>query len=288
LSGTRAGAAFFSRHQRFSSVGSTNDVVRGWLGAGIPEVCLAIADEQTAGRGREGRSWVAPAGTALLVSLGFRPTWLAPEHVWRLAAIVSLAMADAAEDVARLGQKSIRLKWPNDLVIAEGRPADPLADSVRKLAGVLGETDGLASTDPRAIIGIGLNADWPASEFPDDLASTMTSLREASDGRPIDRSMLLDAFGRRVETRTLDLRAGRFDVEEWTDRQVTTGRQVLLEEPNGAQTSARAIGVDADSGALIVADEAGPRGRRRVLSGEIRHVRLADRSPVAAQSRGTV
>ena len=65
-----------------------------------PEVCLAVADEQTEGRGRHGRTWTAPPGAALLGSLGFRPTWLAPDRAWRLAAVVALAMCDAAEDVA--------------------------------------------------------------------------------------------------------------------------------------------------------------------------------------------
>ena len=58
---------FLARQEQFAVVGSTNDVVRGWLAAGTPEVCLAVADEQTAGRGREGRTWVAPAGDALLL-----------------------------------------------------------------------------------------------------------------------------------------------------------------------------------------------------------------------------
>ena len=110
-------ADFLARQERFASVGSTNDVVRDWLAAGTPEVCLAVADEQTAGRGRDGRSWVAPAGSALLLSLGFRPDWLAPTDTWRLAATTSLAMADAAEEVAGLPDRSLRLKWPNDLVI---------------------------------------------------------------------------------------------------------------------------------------------------------------------------
>ncbi len=69
--------AFLARSERFAEVGSTNDVVRDWLADGTPEVCLAIADEQSAGRGRDGRTWVAPPGAALLLSLGFRPTWLA-------------------------------------------------------------------------------------------------------------------------------------------------------------------------------------------------------------------
>src|SRR5438093_7602249 len=110
------GVAFPSRLEWFDRVGSTNDVVAGWLRDGVPEGCVAAADEQTAGRGRNGRSWTAPAGAALLCSVGFRPTWLEPDRAWRLAAIVSLAMADAAEAEAHLEAGTIRLKWPNDLV----------------------------------------------------------------------------------------------------------------------------------------------------------------------------
>ncbi|MDQ2965939.1 MAG: hypothetical protein M3R57_08835, partial [Chloroflexota bacterium] len=102
------GRPFLSRTERFAIVGSTNDVVRGWLADGTPEVCLAVADEQSAGRGREGRSWQAPAGAALLLSLGFRPNWLLADQAWRLAAITSLAMAEAAEDVAGLETGTIR------------------------------------------------------------------------------------------------------------------------------------------------------------------------------------
>ena len=108
---------FLARRERFDRVGSTNDVVRGWLAEGTPEVCLAIADEQTAGRGREGRTWTAPPEAALLLSLGFRPSWLEPSRVWQLAASVSLAMAEAAEQTGDVPAKTIRLKWPNDLVV---------------------------------------------------------------------------------------------------------------------------------------------------------------------------
>jgi BirA family biotin operon repressor/biotin-[acetyl-CoA-carboxylase] ligase len=259
---------FISRQEQFDVVGSTNDVVRGWLGEGTPEVCIAVAAEQTAGRGREGRTWTAPYGHALLASLGFRPTWLPPDRVWRLAAIVSLAMAEAGDFLAGLAPGSIRLKWPNDLVVeaADG--------SVRKLAGVLGETDGLGTNDPRAVVGIGINADWPADEFPADLVGTMTSLA-AEGGRHIDEHELLEAFLVSLEPRLAALRSGRFDADEWSSRQVTNDRDVDLIAPDGASTMVRAHGVDTDSGALLV-------DGRRVLVGEIAHVRFAE--PARARS----
>ena len=171
----------YARVERFDAVGSTNDVVRGWLAEGTPEVCVAVADLQTAGRGRNGRAWTAPAGAALLASVGFRPTWLEAEDSWRLAALVALAMADAAEDVAGLAEGAIRLKWPNDLVVVFGGPdgllvgdvaaADALASragrrEIRKIAGVLGETEGLGTPDPRVVVGVGINADWAAARLP--------------------------------------------------------------------------------------------------------------------------
>jgi BirA family biotin operon repressor/biotin-[acetyl-CoA-carboxylase] ligase len=284
----------FSRVERYDRIGSTNDVVRDWLAAGVAEICVAVAGEQTAGRGRKGRTWTAPPGAALLCSLGFRPTWLAPDRAWRIAATVALAMADAAEEVAGLPVGAVRLKWPNDLVIETGGPkallvgelsaasaaarlASPLA--LRKLAGVLGESRGLGSDDPRVVVGIGINGDWAAADFPPELADTMTSLREASAGRPIDATELLDAFTERVEVRIDALRAGVFDVAGWTERQATTGRLVTLDDDaatGGAPV--RALGVDARSGALVVetaGDSGDEPGERLVHAGEVTRVRLA-------------
>jgi BirA family transcriptional regulator, biotin operon repressor / biotin---[acetyl-CoA-carboxylase] ligase len=284
----------FSRVERYDRIASTNDVVRDWLAAGVAEICVAVAAEQTAGRGRNGRTWTAPPGAALLCSLGFRPTWIAPDRAWRIAATVALAMADAAEEVAGLPVGAVRLKWPNDLVIEVGGPkallvgelsaesaaarlASPLA--LRKLAGVLGESQGLGSTDPRVIVGIGINGDWAAADFPPELAHTMTSLREASAGRPIDATELLDAFTERVEVRTEALRAGVFDVAGWTERQATTGRLVTLDDEATGGAPVRALGVDARSGALVVETPASRAseepGERLVHAGEVARVRLA-------------
>ena len=284
--------AAYARVERFDAVGSTNDIVRAWLVEGTPEVCVAVADEQLAGRGRSGRRWAAPSGRALLCSIGFRPDWLGAADAWRLAAIVGLAMADAAEDVAGLGEGTIRFKWPNDLVVVDGGPdalligdisaADAVARrsapmAIRKLAGILGESDGLGTTDPRMVVGIGINADWPAAEFPPELATSMTSLREASGGRPIDRDALLDAFLGRLETRLAALRGGRFDVAGWTDRQVTTGHVVTLAGLDGSTSSVLALGVDGASGALVIEaiDADGQASDRLVFAGEIVHLRLA-------------
>ena len=279
--------AGYARVERFDVVGSTNDIVRAWLAEGTPEVCVAVADRQTAGRGRNGRTWTAPAGSALLVSSGFRPTWLDLEETWRLAAIVAVAIAEAAEDVAGLEAGSIRLKWPNDLVVVVGAAAavaGPGGDprEIRKIAGILGETDGLGTPDPRAIIGAGINVDWPAADFPPDLAATMSSLREVAGGRPLSRDDLFDAFLGRLETKVEALRGGRFDAAGWAARQVTTGHLVSVAGVDGSVTSARALGVDGASGALVVEvlDAHGQPEQRHILAGEVRHLRLPSSSVV--------
>jgi BirA family biotin operon repressor/biotin-[acetyl-CoA-carboxylase] ligase len=271
-------APIVRRLERFDAVGSTNDVVRGWLAAGESEICVAVAAEQTAGRGRSGRSWLAPPGRGLLLSAGFRPTCQAPDRVWRLAATMSLAMADAAEEIAGLPTGTIRLKWPNDLVVESGIESGggPGAEpGIRKLGGVLGETDGLGTNDPRAIVGIGLNADWPATEFPTDLRETMTSLRAVSDDRPIDLAALLDRFLLSLSNRVEALHDDRFDNDGWAMRQITTDRRIELQMPDGSVQGVVATGVDALSGALRVADTGGHDGERSIVVGEIVHVRLA-------------
>ena len=271
-----ATTAFVSRLEEFDRVGSTNDEVRSWLAEGIPEVCVAVADEQTAGRGRNGRSWVAPAGAAILVSLGFRPAGLRPEHAWRLAASVSLAMAEAAEAQLGLAEGTIRLKWPNDLVALiplaspSARSAAPGPSEVRKLGGVLGEATGLGTSDPAVVVGIGLNAGWRPEAFPAGLEATMTSLQALAPQRLIDRAAILRAFLDRVEGRVAALRAGRFDGAAWEGRQVTTGRIVAIVTDAGVET-VHARGVDVESGALLLGDEGPPRA---LLVGHIRHVRL--------------
>jgi BirA family biotin operon repressor/biotin-[acetyl-CoA-carboxylase] ligase len=264
-------SGFITRQERFEDVGSTNDVVRGWLLDGTPEVCIAIADEQTAGRGRDGRTWAAPAGAGLLLSVGFRPDWLAPEHAWRLAALVSLAMAEAADGVVG-ASNTLHLKWPNDLVVVRD-------GAVRKVAGVLGETAGFGTSRPTAVIGIGVNANWEVADFPPELAGSMTSLAVVA-GRSVDQDLLLDVFLGRLESMVQTTRFGGFDELDWAARQVTTGRVIDLVAPDGTATTVRAVGVDTATGALLVVDPARTDGVRSVMVGEIQHVRLAE--PIVA------
>ena len=261
-------ATWLARYERFDVVGSTNDVVAGWLREGTPEVCVALANVQSAGRGRDGRTWQAPPGAALLCSVGFRPTWLAVGHLWRLSAIVSLAMAEACEVAGGLRSGAIHLKWPNDLVII-----DHSTGEVRKLAGVLGETEGIGTPDATAVIGIGANVVWSRDRFPVELATTMTSLSELSPGKQVDREVAIHVFLQRLEGLVTALRKGEFPAETWSRRQLTNGMIVLLDQPDGTAERVVAEDVDTETGALLVraTDDA---DRRSVVVGEIRHLRV--------------
>jgi BirA family biotin operon repressor/biotin-[acetyl-CoA-carboxylase] ligase len=237
-----------SRLERFERVGSTQDVVRAWLVEGVEAICVAIADEQTAGRGRLDRSWQAPPGAAILLSAGFRPPALAPERAWRIGAVVALAMLDAIEALHGAAPR-LGLKWPNDLVARRG-------DGVAKIGGTLGESvvdDGRVSA---AIVGIGVNADWPREAFPADLADTMSSLREVIGGR-VDRERILEAFLDRLPGAADELDRGAFPTDRWAARQVTTGARVQLDLDAGPHEEGTAVGVDPDTGALLVRDGAG-------------------------------
>ena len=235
---------FVSRLERFGSVDSTQSVVRGWLQDGLPEVCVALADEQTNGRGRLDRIWTDRPGSALLVSAGFRPRELAAGHGWRLTAIASLAMLGAATSLLGPTADRLALKWPNDLIaIHRGR--------MRKVAGVLSEASLQGDRVVSAVVGLGVNVDWPATDYPPDLAETMWSLSEASGGRRIDREALLAGWLERLGPLYESLSAGRFDGLRWADAQITTGAAVVV-EADAATTSGTGVGIDRETGALLV------------------------------------
>lgn len=249
-----------SRLERFERVPSTQDIVRAWLVEGVPEVCLAVADVQTAGRGRLERSWQAGPGQALMVSAGFRPVDLAMGRAWRLSAVVALAMLEAIEGILGEGPRHGRLglKWPNDLVAVHD-------GEVRKLGGVLSE--GVAEGDrlASAVVGIGVNVDWPASAFPADLAATMWSLSELA-GRSVDREALLALWNERLVAGCERLRGGAFDGAAWSSAQVTVGADLEVDLGRGSLVG-RGVGVDPDSGALRL--EASDGAIHEVAWGEV-------------------
>jgi BirA family biotin operon repressor/biotin-[acetyl-CoA-carboxylase] ligase len=257
--------SFLSRIERFDVVASTNDVVAGWLAQGAPEVALAVADRQTAGRGREQREWIAPGGAALLLSLGFRPPSMPVADGWRLGAVLALAAAEAAESVSGVPDGTIGLKWPNDLV------AEAPDGSVRKVAGVLGESSTEGDILTSAVVGIGINCDWPASEFPPTIAPTMTSLREISRRR-VDREAMLVELLDALERRYRALRRGDFDASGWTDRQRTTGRRLTV-ETGAATLEGYGVGVDPERGTLLLETA---NGVVAIGSGEVVSCRLVE------------
>jgi BirA family transcriptional regulator, biotin operon repressor / biotin---[acetyl-CoA-carboxylase] ligase len=148
---------FGTPHRHFRLADSTNARARGLAAAGAPGGTIVTADEQTAGRGRQGRSWTAPAGKALLYSAVLRP--LDERHLL-LPLAVPLAVCEAAEELAP--GVECKIKWPNDIWI-DGR----------KLAGVLIEAKPQKGW---AVIGVGLNLSIAEDEFPPDLRDTAISL----------------------------------------------------------------------------------------------------------------
>ena len=258
--------AFPSRIEHFNAVDSTQRVVREWLDSGTDEVAVAVADYQTAGRGRQGREWMTPPKKGLLLSVGFKPSgFLVPKHGWRLPAIVALAMRDASEEVAGLKDGTVLLKWPNDLV------AEAADGSLRKVAGVLGESVVSGRRVKSAVVGIGINTDWKAADFPWALSPAMTSLRELAGRRPIDNQQLLDAFLARLEPRYEALLGGTFDAGGWSVAQRTTGRHVVV-ELGDKTVSGKATGVDPETGALLIEDEVA--GAMALDSGEVIRCRV--------------
>jgi BirA family biotin operon repressor/biotin-[acetyl-CoA-carboxylase] ligase len=218
--------------------------VRGWLDDGLADVCVALADVQADGRGRLDRIWQDQPGGSLLVSAGFRPVNLAAAHAWRLPGIASIAMIGAATSLLGPTADRLALKWPNDIIaVHHGR--------LLKVAGVLTEGSFEGDRLATSIVGIGVNVDWARTDYPPELADSMWSLSEASGRRRIDRDALLEAWLERLQPLYEDLQTGTFDSLRWADAQITTGAAVEL-ETGSATVTGTAVGVDRESGALLV------------------------------------
>ncbi|MGQ0805442.1 MAG: biotin--[acetyl-CoA-carboxylase] ligase [Actinomycetota bacterium] len=231
--------------RRFDSLDSTNRYLLDEARSGAPEGVVAVADYQTAGRGRRGRSWVAPPGASLLVSVLLRPS-LAPDRTQLVSIAAGLAMADAVERVAGFAPA---LKWPNDL----------LADD-KKLAGLLAEADGDA-----VVVGVGVNVEW--HDFPLEVADTATACNLVA-GRAVERDAILDAFLDGVAMRRENLERV---LPEYRNRLATLGRRVRVETGTGALTG---TAVDVGETGELLLDRDGD-SRVAVHAGDVVHLRDA-------------
>jgi len=211
---------------------STNDRARELALAGAASGTVVVASEQSAGRGRTGRSWSAPAGSALLCSAILRPL---EAHHSLLPLAVPLAVCDAAEALAPVG---CQVKWPNDVWLDE-----------RKLAGVLIE----ARPPEWAVIGVGLNLSIPDDGFPDDLRWPATSLGHGV-GAAEALGALRVALGRWMAAGPEEV------VAVFTERDGLSGRAIGWESAGGSDAAGtgRSEGVDS-RGNLVVVTDAGER-----------------------------
>jgi BirA family transcriptional regulator, biotin operon repressor / biotin---[acetyl-CoA-carboxylase] ligase len=228
----------FADVREFESIGSTNTYLLGEARSGAAEGTVAVADHQTAGRGRLGRSWTAPPGTSLLVSVLLRPTHLASDRRYLTTAAFALAAARACEAAAGVAPE---IKWPNDLLVGD-----------RKLAGILAETERDA-----VVVGMGINV---ASAPPGGISV------EEMAGHPVDRGELLAATLKAFEGWYRDP-AGVMSA--YREACSTIGRDIRVELPAG-QLTGRAESVD-DRGHLVVRTNDG--ALVDLASGDVVHVR---------------
>ncbi|MBV9544571.1 MAG: biotin--[acetyl-CoA-carboxylase] ligase [Chloroflexi bacterium] len=161
-------------------VGSTQDVARAAANSGAPSASIFVADFQSAGRGRHGRTWLAPPGTALLMSILLRERLATHIRARRATTLASVALAEAVEKLAPMLRAEI--KWPNDLMLGG-----------RKVAGVLAESFSQGESQT-TIVGVGVNVSQDARALP-ALATSIS----VEAGERIRRGVLLVAFIERFE-----------------------------------------------------------------------------------------
>ena len=211
-------------HVHHRRTDSTNARARDLAASGAPHGTMVTADEQTAGRGRQGRSWTAPPGGGVLASLVLRGLDRG-QALLPLAAAV--AVCEACEAVAPV---SCAIKWPNDVWIDR-----------RKVAGILVEG---RPAEGWAVLGIGLNVGVTAAQLPDELRESATSLSIASGAAEVARELALATLVRSLSSRLADP-PGEV-LRRWRARDALHGEAVRWEGGSGT-----AAGVD-DAGALQV------------------------------------
>ncbi len=228
---------------------STNAAVADRFRDGEQEGLVLVAEHQTAGRGRLGREWIAPAGSSLTVSFLLVPGDVSPERWPWLPLLTGVAAASA---VRRVTGREVDLKWPND-VLSEGH----------KLGGILLERVDHAGA-AAAVVGVGINCAQTAEELPVPEATSLAIVTGAS----VDRSDLLAALVEELAARYDEWRQGADLRAAYLERCATPGQDVRVAVPRG-EVVGRAVDVD-EAGRLVVRTEA---GEERLGAGDVVHVR---------------
>ncbi len=228
--------------------GSTNDVAKELANAGNPEGTVVITDEQTAGRGRLGRSWVAPAYSSVLMSLLFRPK-LALEDTGRITMAAALGTCDAVTAVTGLKPT---IKWPNDILL-----------NGRKCAGILAEASCEENQVAYVIIGIGINVNFSTTSVSGIAAEATTISDELKNF--VSRELLIKEMLRAIEKYYSLALEGQDLHTAWAANLTTLHRQVTVLLPSGKEEG-WAEDVD-QQGALLLRRPDG--SLTRVLAGDV-------------------
>ena len=235
--------------------------------AGAPEGATVVAEEQTSGRGRLGRSWVAPPGTGLLVSVLVRPA-LAPADLWLVASLAGVALVDAVAELASRApwRPRVGLKWPNDLLL-DGR----------KAAGLLAEASIHGGGLAWVALGMGANVNQSPEDFPPEVAELATSVALATGAR-VDRAELLGAWGTRFEAgyRQLGADATQPLLAAYRDRLETLGRRVRADRVAGGPVVGTAVDLSAGGNLVVLT---GTGARVEVATADVRHLRALAAHP---------
>jgi BirA family biotin operon repressor/biotin-[acetyl-CoA-carboxylase] ligase len=236
----------------YEELGSTNDVALELAANGAPEGTIVVAENQTKGRGRFGRTWFSPPGKSLILSLVLRPSF-APGRVSQLGIATAVSAAVCLRDLFDL---PALIKWPNDIYVRE-----------KKAGGILTELGAELDLIHHAVVGIGINLNVERHEIPSRLRHNCTSVR-IETGKKCDRIEVLVRLLRELEKRYRRLIREGFSpiVEEWVELSLTLGRQVEATS-EGRRLIGYPTGLDED-GSLLLRLDSGIT--RRISSGDIR------------------